>query len=235
MNRNNWDYIGENTFASVETARMVMLQVYIWMTMGLLTTAAVAFATIEAGIADNINPMMFFAAFIVELGLVFWLSARVMQMAPGQAIVLFLTYAAVNGFTMSLILMAYTSASVGIAFISTASLFAAMSIVGATTKMDLTKWRTFLMMALIGLLIAMVINIFLASSAMDFVISVAGVLLFTALTAYDTQRIGRMAQAPSLSSDGALVTRVSIMGALVLYLDFINLFIFILRLTGNRR
>lgn len=131
--------------------------------------------------------------------------------------------------------MAYTTGSVVTAFISTGTLFGAMSIIGATTKMDLTSLGTYFFMGLIGLFIAMIVNIFLASSALDFIISVAGVIIFLGLTAYDTQKINKMASAPGLQRSQAMATRVSVIGALVLYLDFLNLFIFILRLTGNRR
>lgn len=131
--------------------------------------------------------------------------------------------------------MAYTTGSVVTAFISTGTLFGAMSIIGATTKMDLTSMGTYFFMGLIGLFIAMIVNIFLASRALDFIISVAGVIIFLGLTAYDTQKINKMASAPGLQRSQATATRVSVIGALVLYLDFLNLFIFILRLTGNRR
>ncbi|MBZ0309317.1 MAG: Bax inhibitor-1/YccA family protein, partial [Anaerolineae bacterium] len=125
--------------------------------------------------------------------------------------------------------------SVVTAFVSAASLFGAMSIIGMTTKADLTKFGTYLLMGLIGLFLAMIINLFLASSTMDYIISVIGVIIFLGLTAYDTQKINAMASAPGLQRSQEMALRVSVIGALVLYLDFLNLFIFLLRLTGSRR
>lgn len=215
--------------------RNIMLQVYIWMALGLFMTAGVAVVTLESGLADNITGGMVLLALIVELGLVIGLRAMVWQMKPITALGTFFVYAAINGFTFSILLMVYTTGSVVTAFVSAASLFAAMSIVGATTKADLTKLRTYLFMGLIGLFLAMLINLFLASSTMDYIISVAGVIIFIGLTAYDTQKINAMANAPGLQRSRDMAMRVSIIGALVLYLDFLNLFIFILRLTGNRR
>jgi FtsH-binding integral membrane protein len=135
-----------------------------------------------------------------------------------------------------MILLMYDLGTLTLAFVSTSALFGAMTIVGLTTKMDLTKWGTFLFMGLIGLLVAMLVNIFLRSSAFDLIISVIGVLLFTGLTAYDTQKIVRMASDPAIQAgDTTLMRKLSILGALSLYLDFINLFLFILRLMGRQR
>lgn len=220
---------------SRETLRSVMVQVYMWMFGGLLTTAFTAFLTLQLGFTQQINPVIWLGALVVELGLVWYLSARIHSLAPTTAIGMFFLYAAINGFTLSLIFLVYTTGSIVTAFVSAAALFAAMSLLGATTKVDLTGMGSYFMMALIGIIIASIINIFLGSSALDFAISIIGVLLFTGLTVYDTQRITRMASSPALANDSALVTRVSIMGALALYLDFINLFIFILRLVGKRR
>lgn len=227
---NPWDRVFDLHFL-----RNIMLQVYIWMALGLFMTAGVAVVTLESGLADNITGGMVLLALIVELGLVIGLRAMVWQMNPLTALGTFFVYAAINGFTFSILLMVYTTGSVVTAFVSAASLFAAMSIVGATTKADLTKLRTYLFMGLIGLFLAMLINLFLASSTMDYIISVAGVIIFIGLTAYDTQKINAMANAPGLQRSRDMAMRVSIIGALVLYLDFLNLFIFILRLTGNRR
>jgi len=149
------------------------------------------------------------------------------------ATLLFMLYAALNGFTLSIILLAFTGTSLFLAFGTTAALFAVMSIIGYTTKLDLSKMGTFLMMAVIGLVIAMVVNIFVGSGPLDTIISVVGVLIFTALTAYDTQRIGRMAAQMNVNGDSEV--KFGIFGALRLYLDFINMFLFVLRLTGRRR
>lgn len=215
--------------------RNIMVQVYIWMALGLFMTAGVAVVTLESGLADKITGGMVLLAILVELGLVIALRAMVWQMKPITALGTFFVYAAVNGFTFSLLLMVYTTGSVVTAFVSAASLFAAMSIIGMTTKADLTKFGTYLLMGLIGLFLAMIINLFLASSTMDYVISVIGVLIFLGLTAYDTQKINVMASAPGLQRNQEMALRVSVIGALLLYLDFLNLFIFLLRLTGNRR
>ncbi len=215
--------------------RNIMVQVYIWMALGLFMTAGVAVVTLESGLADKITGGMVLLAILVELGLVIALRAMVWQMKPITALGTFFVYAAVNGFTFSLLLMVYTTGSVVTAFVSAASLFAAMSIIGMTTKADLTKFGTYLLMGLIGLFLAMIINLFLASSTMDYVISVIGVLIFLGLTAYDTQKINVMASAPGLQRNQEMALRVSVIGALLLYLDFLNLFIFLLRLTGSRR
>ena len=146
---------------------------------------------------------------------------------------LFLVYAALNGFTLSLVLLAFTATSVFSALVATAALFGAMSIIGYTTHVDLSKFGTFLMMGLIGLLIAMIVSIFINSGPLNLIISVVGVLLFTGLTAYDTQRIGRMAA--QMDAQGEAGAKLSVFGALKLYLDFVNMFLFILRLIGRRR
>lgn len=215
--------------------RNIMAQVYIWMALGLMLTAGVAFATIESGLVESINGGVILLAFIVELGLVIGLRAVIYRISPMLAVGLFFLYAAINGFTLSLLLMIYTSGSVVTAFVSTGALFAAMSIIGMTTKADLTKMGTYLFMGLIGLFIAMIVNLFLASTTMDYIISVAGVIIFVGLTAYDTQKINHLASQQSLQKSQDIATRISVIGALILYLDFLNLFIFILRLTGNRR
>ena len=212
----------------------VMRQVYVWMTLGLLLTAGVSFLTLSTPLIRlAANPAALMVAIIAELGLVLGLSFLFNRISAATAAVLFFTYAALNGFTLALLLLAYTLGSVFTAFAATAALFAAMSIVGYTTKVDLSKMGTFLMMGVLGLIIAMVVNIFLASGPLDFIISLAGVLIFTGLTAYDTQRIGRMAAQTTGTGDAA--AKIGIFGALRLYLDFLNMFLFILRLVGRRR
>lgn len=215
--------------------RNIMVQVYIWMALGLLTTAGVAAATIESGLVNNITGGIVLLAIIAELGLVIWLRASIFNMSPSRALAVYFAYAGLNGITFSLLLMAYTTGSIVTAFISTAALFGALSIVGLTTKADLSSMGTYLFAGLIALFIAMIVNFFLASSTLDYLISVAGVLIFLGLTAYDTQKINAMAVAHNARAGEATATRISVIGALLLYLDFLNLFIFILRLTGNRR
>lgn len=212
----------------------IMRQVYVWMGLGLLITAGVAFITVNSpllGLASN--PVILLVAVLAELGLVMGISFGFNRISALVATALFLVYAALNGFTLSLVLLAFTSTSVFSALVATAALFGAMSIVGYTTRVDLSKFGTFLMMGLIGLVIAMVVNIFIGSGPLNLIISVIGVLLFTALTAYDTQRIGQMAA--QMDANGEAGAKLGIFGALKLYLDFINMFLFILRLIGRRR
>jgi len=223
--------------ADVGVVRSVMQQVYLWMTLALLITASVAGIVSTTSIVDSIaaNPLLLIGVIVLQLGLVFYISARISRLAPSTAIGLFLLYSAVMGITMSFIVLTYTAESIAGAFVSTAATFGAMSIYGMTTKADLTKLGHYLFMALIGLIITMVVNIFLGSSTLGFLISLAGVIIFTGLTAYDTQKISRMAAVVGGRGDSAMITRIAIMGALTLYLDFINLFLFILRLMGSRR
>jgi FtsH-binding integral membrane protein len=212
----------------------VMRQVYVWMGLGTLLTAAVAYVTVNTSLINlAANPLILLGAVIAELGLVLGISFGFNRISAATATALFLVYAALNGFTLSLVLLAFTTASVVSAFVATGALFGAMSIIGYTTRVDLSKLGTYLMMALIGLLIAMVVNLFISSGPLDLIISVVGVLLFTALTAYDTQRIGRMAA--QMDAQGEAGAKLSIFGALKLYLDFINMFLFMLRLIGRRR
>ncbi len=212
----------------------VMRQVYIWMGLGTLLTAGVAFLTVNTALVRlAANPLILIGALVAELALVMGISFGFNRISAATATLLFLVYAALNGFTLSVVLLAFTTASVVGAFVATGALFGAMSIIGYTTHVDLSKMGTFLMMALIGLIIAMVVNIFISSGPLDLIISVIGVLLFTALTAYDTQRIGRMAA--QMDGQGEAGAKLGVFGALKLYLDFINMFLFILRLIGRRR
>jgi uncharacterized protein len=228
----------EAPHVEVSLMRSIMLQVYLLMTAALIVTATVAavIASNDSLINSLIeNPGLLLGVFLLQLVMVLALSFGLNRLSPTVAGVMFFVYAAMIGVTMSFILLTYTSESIAGAFGTTAALFGAMSIYGATTKSDLTKWRTYLFMGLIGLLIAMVVNIFLGSTMLEFLISVAGVIIFTALTAYDTQRIMWMAASVQDSSDRTTINRISIYGALHLYLDFINLFFYLLRLFGKRR
>jgi FtsH-binding integral membrane protein len=212
----------------------ILRQVYTWMVLGMLITAGVAYVTVSTSLINlAANPIILIVAIIAEFGLVLVISRGLNRLSAGTATLLFMLYAALNGFTLSMVLLAFTFGSVFLAFASTAALFGVMSVIGYTTKVDLSKMGTYLMMGVIGLVIAMVINMFVGSSLLDTIISLAGVLIFTALTAYDTQRIGRMAAQMSMNGDAAL--KFGIFGALKLYLDFINIFLFVLRLTGRRR
>ncbi|MDR0648540.1 MAG: Bax inhibitor-1/YccA family protein, partial [Synergistaceae bacterium] len=168
-----------------------------------------------------------------ELGIVFYLSSRIAKLSPATASALFFVYSALNGLTIAPILLVYTGSSVASAFLSTAGMFGAMSVYGTVTKRDLSGWRSFLTMGLIGLVIASVINIFFASERAGLVIAIMGVFVFTGLTAYDTYKIRAMAS--GVIGDDEASGKFAVLGALTLYLDFINMFIFILRIFGKRR
>jgi len=212
----------------------IMRQVYIWMGLGMMLTAFVAYITVSTSLINlAANPVILVVAIIAEFGLVIAINFAFQKISSGVAATLFFAYAALNGFTLSIVLLAFSAASVFVAFAATAALFGAMSIIGYTTKVDLSKMGTYLMMGIIGLVIAMVVNMFVNSGPLDTLISMAGVLIFTALTAYDTQRIGRMAAGMSMNGESA--AKFGIFGALKLYLDFINMFLFMLRLLGRRR
>lgn len=208
--------------------------VYWWMCVGLAVTAVVALvvASSPAAVSTLVRtPILFFGLIIAELVLVVWLSAKVATMAPSTAGMLFLAYSALNGVTFSLILLAYTGASVANAFLVAAGTFGALAVYGSVTKRDLSGMGRFMFMGLVGLVIASVVSIFWHNDAMQFVMGVIGVLVFSGLTAYDTQRLRAMA----LQLPGGDTGSYGVVGALSLYLDFINLFLSLLRLFGNRR
>ncbi len=211
----------------------VMRNVYGWMTMGLLVTTAVALGISNMGVIPSQG--ILWIAIILQFGIVMGLSFAINRISATAAGMLFFLYAAVTGFTFSIIFLVFSLGSIAAAFFSTAGVFGAMTIIGMTTKTDLTKYSSYFMMGLIGLIIASVVNIFLGSSGLDFLISIFGVLLFTGLTAYDTQRIANMAANPKMKVNSEDTLKFSIMAALTLYLDFINLFLFLLRLFGSGR
>jgi FtsH-binding integral membrane protein len=213
--------------------RTFVAAVYRWMALGLVVTAAVAWgvASSEAAIQFVIlNSWVRIGLILAQFGLVIALSAMVARLSGAAAGAMFLAYSALTGATISVVLLVYTAASVGLAFAITAGTFGAMSVYGTVTKRDLTSWSSFLFMGLIGIVIAGLVNMFLQSSAMSFVLSCAAVVVFTGLTAYDTQKIRAFA-----AQGGATMAAAPIAGALTLYLDFINLFLAILRLVGGRR
>jgi uncharacterized protein len=207
-------------------------QVYAWMGGGLLVTALMAMVTVSSpGILNAVfgNRLVFYGLILGELGLVVAISGAINKLSAAVASLLFVLYAALNGITMSVIFAVYTAESVASTFVITAGTFGAMSAYGYLTKRDLTGWGSFLFMGLIGVVIASLVNIFTRSSAAAWIISAVGVIVFTGLTAYDTQKIKAMA------ATGAEGRKPAILGALTLYLDFINLFLMLLRLLGNRR
>ena len=219
-------------YAAESAERTFFASVYRWMALGLVVTAVVAFAT-ASGLASGaipFNKWVFYGLMFAELGLVIAISAMVQRLSAAAAGGLFLLYSALNGATLSLVLLVYTGASVASAFAITAGTFGAMSVYGTVTKKDLTSWSSFLFMGLFGVVIAGLVNVFLQSDAMSFVISCAAVVVFTGLTAYDTQKLRVFAR-----QGGGTVAAAPVAGALTLYLDFINLFLAILRLFGDRR
>ena len=209
-------------------------KVYGWMFLGLLITAgtALAVASSETLVTTLIlNRFLFWILLFAQLGVVFYLSARVDKLAPATAAGLFLLYSAMVGVTTSVILLLYTGASIVSTFAITAGMFGAMAVFGTFTRRSLAGVGQFMFMGLIGLIIAMIVNIFWMNSALYFVISVIGVIVFTGLTAWDAQRLKQMAVALPDGQTGSY----AVVGALSLYLDFINLFFFLLRLLGGRR
>lgn len=212
-----------------------MSKVYLWMTAGLLVTAIVALAVASSALFVSLaSSGIILGLCIAEVVLVIVLSSAIHRMSAQTATLLFMLYACLNGVTLSVIFAVYTTASIANAFFTTAGTFLAMSVYGATTKRDLTGLGSFLFMGLIGLIIASIVNIFLASSTMDFVVSAIGVLIFTLFTAYDTQKLRQFGQGAPLD-DAVALQRGAILGALTLYLDFINLFIQLLHLFGGNR
>jgi uncharacterized protein len=211
-------------------------RVYSWMCFALVITGFVAFYVASTPVlvkAIATNQILFIGLIIAELGAVIALTALINKVSTAVALLLFIGYSALNGVTLSVILLAYTSTSVASTFFATAATFAAMSCIGWFTKKDLTSIGHLCFMALIGLIIASVINIFLHSTMMYWIVTYAGILIFVGLTAYDTQKIKKMSRVYEANSEAG--KKAAIMGALALYLDFINLFILLLRIFGDRR
>jgi FtsH-binding integral membrane protein len=217
-----------------ERVSAFLSKVYGWMFLGLLVTSVTAFIVASSPALIEIvflNRLVFWGLLIAQLGLVFYLSARVDKVAPVTAAGLFILYSGLMGVTSAVILLLYTGASITSTFIITAGMFGATAFFGTVTKRSLAGVGQFFFMGLIGLLLAMVVGFFWQSAALQFVISVVGVLVFTGLTAWDAQRLKQMAVALPDGRTGSY----AVVGALSLYLDFINLFFFLLRFTGNRR
>jgi uncharacterized protein len=208
--------------------------VYGWMATGLAITAIVAYFVASSPVLIETiftNQLLFWGVVIAQFGIVFYLSARVQRLAPATASLLFMVYAALTGLTLSIILVAYTGESVAMTFLVTAGMFGAMAAYGTMTKRDLSGWGQFLFMGLIGVFIAMIVGIFWQSSALQFMISFIGVIVFTGLAAYDANRLRSMA----LSLPDGQVGAYTVVGALSMYLNFINLFLMLLRFFGGRR
>jgi uncharacterized protein len=219
---------------SDERVATFLTKVYAWMFAGLLITAITAFAVSTSQTLLEtlvLNRIIFWGLLFAQLGVVFYLSARVNSMAPGTAAALFILYSALVGVTSSVILLIYTGSSIASTFVITAGMFGATAVFGTVTKRSLAGLGHFMFMGLIGLILASIVGFFWQSGALQFVISVVGVLVFTGLTAWDAQRLKQMAVALPDGRTGSY----AVVGALSLYLDFINLFFFLLRLSGGRR
>ncbi len=214
--------------------RQFFINVYNYLGSGLVLTGLVAYAAAETGLYVSLTktPVLFWAVLLAPLALVFLLSFRIEKMSLGAAQVAFWAYASLVGLSLAGIFLVYTGTSISRTFFITATTFLAMSLYGYTTRTDLARFGSFLIMGLLGIIIAILVNAFLASTILQLVISIAGVIIFVGLTAHDTQRIKEI----YLESDSAIIAgKKAIMGALALYLDFLNLFILLLQLTGERR
>ena len=226
--------------------RAYMIRIYNYMAAGVALTGVVSWLTFNAATVTNeagrltltsFGQMIYsgpltIVLFLGTLGIVFFLSFRIDKLQASTAMMLFMLYAALLGLMLSSVFLSYTGTSITRTFFISAASFGALSLYGYTTQRDLSPIGTFLIMGLIGLMIAMLVNLFLKSSGLDFIISAAGVLIFAGLTAWDTQKIKEMYDA---NDDGTVSGRKTVMGALTLYLDFINLFLFMLRFLGDRR
>ena len=227
--------------------RAYMIRVYNYMAAGVALTGVVAWLTYNAAVvtdaAGRVTGLTSFGQaifsgplaivlFLATLGLVFFMSFRIQTLQPGTALMLFMVYAGLLGLMLSSVFLAYTGASITRTFFISAASFGALSLYGYTTQRDLSPIGSFLVMGLFGLILAMIVNMFLKSSGLDFAISAIGVLIFAGLTAWDTQKVKEMY---SVNDDGTVAGRKAVMGALTLYLDFINLFLFLLRFLGDRR
>lgn len=215
----------------------VFRQIYLWMGAGLLVTAAVAWLVSESNLILVFarQPLFFYGLLGGELLLVIGLTAAIQRLSTPTALIMFFIYAALNGATMSVIFLLYTLSSIASTFVVTAGMFAIMSLLAYSTGLDLTRFGSLLFMGLIGLIIGSVVNLFWANSVLYWIVTFAGIVLFIGLTAYDTQRIRKRTQAMLVSGQEAAIAKLSLMGALSLYLDFVNLFLLLLRVVGRRR
>jgi hypothetical protein len=211
--------------------------VYNWMAIGLALTGFAAFYVVSNETLVNLirNPIIFFGLIIVELAMVFSISARISKLKASTATSLFVIYAILNGVTLSSILFIYTMSSVASTFFICALTFGICSVYGMVTKKDLTGIGQFMFMGLIGIIVASVVNLFIGSSGLSMIISYLGVFIFVGLTAYDTQKLKQMALTQPANLDAATIRKGAILGALTLYLDFINMFLFLLHIFGTSR
>jgi FtsH-binding integral membrane protein len=233
MQNNPFPYAAKSKTTAL--AQSFFMQVYSWMTFGLLATSFLAYYTAHSPSLLSLifgNKLVFYGLILANLGIVFGLSRSIQSLSATAASFLFFLYSALNGLTLASIFLLYTYESVATVFFITAGTFGATAAYGYATKADLSKWGSILFMALIGLIVASMVNMFLQSPTMMWVLTYAGVLIFVGLTAYDTQRLKQMAY--SLYDEEA-VGKFAVLGALTLYLDFVNLFLYLLRIFGRRR
>lgn len=231
----------ENNYYSIPTQSTtvvgsLMKSVYMWMTLALGITGVVALYVAQSSdllYAIFSNTILFWGLIIAEFVLVMVISARILKMSFSSAFMLFMLYSVINGLTLSVIFALYTKASVASTFFVTAGTFGVMSLIGFVTKKDLSKLGGILFMLLIGLIIATVVNIFWANDTLYWVTTYAGVLIFVGLTVYDTNKIKRMLECSY--GENEVTQKIALMGALTLYLDFINLFLYLLRILGDRK
>lgn len=238
MNYNNPEFdrvMNADRFSTALSVPALMRKVYVWMTLALVITGLTSYGVATSpGILQMIfgNQILFWGLIIAEFALVFGISAAINRLSITTATLMFVLYSVINGATLASIFLLYTMSSIASVFFITAATFGVMSLIGMVTKTDLSGMGKILFMALIGLIIATIVNIFMKSSGLAMLLNYAGVLIFVGLTAYDTQKIKAMLyQAPSDESG----QKLALIGALSLYLDFINLFIYLLRILGDRR
>lgn len=228
------EYANERQWVASEAFPVLMRKVYVWMTLALVITGLTAYgvATTPAMRQLFVSSGLFWVLAIAELAIVFGVTAAINRISLTTATLLFTLYSVINGLLLSSIFLVYTATSIASVFFITAGTFGAMALVGYTTKTDLSSMGKILFMALIGLIIASVVNIFVGSKGLDLILSYVGVLIFVGLTAWDTQKIKNMLlEAPDASES---MQKIALLGALTLYLDFINLFIYLLRIFGKR-
>ena len=236
MENENFKLAGQKGRNATLTMPALMPKVYIWMTLALLITGFTAFvvatnAALQSAIFGN--SLVFWGLIIAELALVWAVSARIEKLSLVNATLLFVLYSVINGATLSVIFLSYAAADIATAFFVTAGTFAAMTLVGLTTKRDLSSLGGLCLMCIIGLLIATVVNLFLRSGTLGMIISYVGVLVFVGLTAYDTNKIKNALQQNEAGNEET-AAKIALIGALALYLDFINIFLYLLRIFGNR-
>ena len=239
MKQENWydvDSLRNKDYAMSTAFPALMRKVFVWMTLALAITGLTAYGVATSPTILSLifsSKVTFFGLIIAEFALVFAISGAINRLSLSTATMLFILYSVINGATLSSIFFAFSVATISKVFFITAGTFGAMALVGYTTKTDLTSMGKLLFMALLGIIIASVVNMFVASSGLDLILSYVGVLVFVGLTAYDTQKIKQMCQAAPNASEST--QKLALIGALSLYLDFINLFLYLLRIFGNNR